>query len=184
MAYNSDFYLPKGLPLEATTPEWLWEIYPFKNLDSSMGSLITMILIGVALAIASFGLSLLAKAFLPRVLKFIGKAFFVLLSLSLVAGVVTGVMAWNAENNISDETLGKQVTRTSEWMKTQNVNADNRTIWDLVCFKYDNKNENCRDGAHATVTYKGQKKKVRLETQDDNSVILWDYEKSMPLIVE
>lgn len=175
------FYLPDGLPLEPGNPAWLWDIFPYTKLDSSIGSLITVLALSLVLAVVCWGLSWVAKTFMPNFLKAISKALFILAGVGFLAGAGMATIQWNSENSISDESMGVQVTRTADWLKVQGVGADNRTIWDLVCNHYDNKNANCREGQKVTVKYKQGDEKVRLERQSDGSIVLWDYERSMPM---
>lgn len=178
---QNKFYLPDGLPLEAGNPTWLWDIFPYTKLDSSIGSLISVLALSLLFAVICWGLSWVSKTFLPNFLKLISKFLFILASVGFLVGGGLSTIQWNSENSISDESIGVQVTRTADWLKTQGVGADNRAIWDLVCNHYDNKNLNCRAGQKVVVKYKQKDEKVRLERQSDGSIILWDYEKSMPL---
>lgn len=181
MEQNSTFYLPDGLPLEPGNPTWLWDIFPYTKLDSSIGSLIMVLALSLVIAVVCWGLSWIAKTFLPSFLKPVGKFLFILAGFGFIIGGGMSMVLWNGDDNISDKSLGVQVTRTADWLKTQEVSADNRTVWDLVCNHYDNRNANCREGQKVTVKYKQTDQKVRLEGQSDGSIILWDYEKSMPM---
>lgn len=179
---ESNLRLPDGLPISGFTPEWLGDLWPFTTLTSDVGSIMKVLLICVGLAIVSFVLLYLAKTFLPgRVGKFLGKSVFFVLGISLLAGGALGVMSWKQEYKISDYEMGLQVTKVMDYAKVNGASIDNRTAWDLTCDYYDNANDNCRPGQHATTRYKGIQTKVKLERADDGTVEMLDYEKLLPL---
>lgn len=182
MENNNQLFLPDGLPVTASEPEWLSEAWPMSMLDSSIGSLIVVILIFAGLSAVFFLISLLSKAFLPHTLKGLVRAVFLLLGVgSLVASVLT-VMSWNREHSIGDYDMGVQVLKVSEWLDTKGVQVDNRTAWDLVCEFYDEKNSHCRD-QRVTVEYKKQREHVNLQrVPDGGNVALYDYEELVPLV--
>ncbi len=181
---GSGFKLPSGLPLEPGSPEWLTTHWPMVNLSTDIASVISIIAIffgiGVVLLISAW----LAKTFLPNWAKGLAKILLIVAACgSFVAGGLAGV-SWSSDKaKISDYSLGVEVTRTTNWMKAQGVSADNRQVWDLVCFYYSDRNDNCRK-KHPEVIYQGKKTSVRLEAQKDGSVILYDYQNKKPLVVK
>lgn len=183
MASSNDnkLYMPDGLPLEPMDPVWFSELWPMNLLDSTIGSVIMVSGLFILLAAVFFGLAYVAKTFLPNWLKGFAKLVFILAGAASIAGAGMSGMSWSQDDNLSDKALGVQVTRTTDWLKTKNVSADNRAVWDLVCLYYDDRNKNCRE-QNATVYYKGQPEKVRLEKQTDGAVVLYDFENLVPLV--
>lgn len=180
-ADDSKFYLPEGLPLEPIDPQWLSTRWPMDGLTTTIGSVILTITIFLLLAAGCFLLAFVCKTFLHKYLKGLFKVAFILAGAGMVAGAALAGYSWSQPNNVSDHSMGVQVTRTTDWLKTQGVSADNRAVWDLVCFYYDDRNKNCTE-SHPKVYYKGQSEKVRLEKQTDGTVVLYDYENLKPLV--
>ncbi len=178
---NTNFYLPDGLPLEPIDPQWLSTNWPMDGLTSSISSVIIVGAIFLGLAVVCFLLALACKTFLPNWLKSFGKLVFILAGAGSIAAAGLSGFSWSQPNNISDHSMGVEVTRTTDWLRSQNVSADNRAVWDLICFYYDDRNKNCQEN-HPQVYYKGNPEKVRLEKQKDGTVILYDYENLSPLI--
>lgn len=179
---GNKFYLPEGLPLNPVEPEWLSTAWPMNLLTTSIGSVVLVMAIFLGLAALSFLIAYLSKTFLKnRFLKGLGKFTFIITGVGLLAAIGISFMSWSQPASVSDAAMGVQVTRTTDWLKSQSVSADNQAVWDLVCFYYDDKNSNCREQT-ATVYYRGNPEKVRLEQQPDGNIILLDYENRAPLI--
>lgn len=178
---DNKLYLPDGLPLKPMAPEWLTTSWPMSGLESNIASVITIAVIFILLAIAAFFAAFVAKTFLPNWMKSISKVLLITVGAGCIAGAGYTGVAWKQDNSITDHAMGVQVQKTTDWLKTKGASADNRAVWNLVCFYYDDRNSNC-DGSHATVYYKGGPNKVRLEKQTDGSIAIYDYENLVPLI--
>lgn len=175
-------YLPDGLTLEQIEPTWLTSLWPMTNLDSSLGSIIMTLGIYVLIFFVAVFMAFVAKATFHRYFKKLGSLAFIVLGLGSLASGALAFTMWNAEDSISNKEMGVQVAKVSQWMGSQGVSADNRQTWDLVCHFYDHKNENCDDNNVPVVMYKGQKKEVHLEKNNDGSIYLYVFADRVPLV--
>lgn len=175
-----DLTLPDGLQLTPVGPEWLTSLWPMNELDSSIGSIITTLGIYAGLLAGAFILMYLTKTFMPKILNKI----FPFLCLAAAAGILASAYfsfaTWNQPKGISDHAMGIQATKVTNWASTQNVSMDNKTVWQLLCFRYDDKNKHCTKETPA-VYYKGNPVQVHLETNSNGTVYLYDFKNKVPL---
>ena len=181
MADNT-LFLPDGLELEQIEPKWLTGLWPMTSMDSSIGSIILTLSIYLVILVAAIFLSYVAKATLPKILNKLVSLCFIAVALGALASGALAFTTWGTETPIGDKAMGTQVTKVTQWMSPQGVSADNRQAWNLVCHYYDQKNENCNEDNVPTVMYKGQKKEVHLEKNDDGSIYLYLFKDKVPLV--
>lgn len=181
MADNT-LFLPDGLELEQIEPKWLTGLWPMTEMDSSIGSIIMTLAIYLVILIAAIFLSYVAKATFPKILNKLVSLAFIGVALAAIASGALAFATWSAEAPIGNKAMGTQVAKVTQWMSPQGVSADNRQTWNLVCHYYDQKNSNCDEDNVPTVMYKGQKREVHLEKNNDGSVYLYIFADKVPLV--
>lgn len=181
MADNT-LFLPDGLELKQIEPTWLTGLWPMTSMDSSIGSVIMTLGIYFLIMVAAIFLSYVAKATFPKILNKLVSLCFIVVALASLASGALAFTTWAGEAPIGDKAMGTQVSKVSQWMSGQGVSADNRQTWNLVCHYYDQKNDNCHEDNVPTVIYKGQKREVHLEKNNDGSVYLYIFADKVPLV--
>lgn len=175
-----DLTLPEGLELKSIGPEWLTSLWPMNELDSSINSIIMTLGIYTGLLVAALVLMYLTKTFMPKILNKIFPFLFMVAAVGILASAYFSFATWNQPKGISDHAMGIQATKVINWASTQNVSMDNETVWKLLCFHYDDKNQYCT-GAIPSVYYKGSPVQVHLETNSNGTVYLYDFKNKVPL---
>lgn len=177
---NGDLNLPDGLKLKGMDPQWLTNLWPMNELDSSIGSIITTLSIYAGLFAGALILAYVAKSFLPRVLNKIVSTLLILGAVGVAVSAGFAFATWSQPDAVSDHALGVEVAKTTQWLSTQHVSMDNAQTWNLLCFYYEAKNANCK-GTSPIAISKGQKIQVHLEKNADGSFYLYDFKNKIPL---
>jgi hypothetical protein len=179
---GGDLTLPDGLELTPIGPEWLTSLWPMKELDSSIGSIILTLGIYAGLLVAALILMYLTKTFMPKVLNKLFPFAFVLASIGILASAYFSFATWNQPKGISDHAMGIQATKVLNWASAQNVNMDNANAWRLLCHQYDHKNTYCNPKDSPSVYYQAKPVQVHLEKKSNGTYELYDFKNKTPLI--